>query len=96
VVVVTLKVAAWLSLPCAHQSRSLVALPKPCRHGCSAADKLFYDIQEVMLHALFCVQKQMLNDPHCFELYGYDILIDSSLKPWCVLYCVHDGGGAGR
>lgn len=30
------------------------------------------------------VQGVMINDRHCFECYGYDIIIDSRLKPWLV------------
>ena len=43
---------------------------------------MFYEIQNVVLKSLFCVQSAIIADKHCFELYGFDILIDKELKPW--------------
>ncbi|DAZ94517.1 TPA: hypothetical protein N0F65_011870 [Lagenidium giganteum] len=50
--------------------------------GRHAGDKLLHDIHAVMLHALKAVQNVIINDNHCFECYGYDIIIDDTLKPW--------------
>ena len=44
-------------------------------------NQCFFEIQEVILKSLMAVQKVVMNDKHCFELYGYDILIDDTLKP---------------
>merc|ERR1719263_986619 len=47
-------------------------------------DNLFCAIQDVVLFSLLAVQKVMIQDKHCFELYGYDIMISSDLKPWLI------------
>ncbi|KAI8620013.1 tubulin-tyrosine ligase family-domain-containing protein [Chytriomyces sp. MP71] len=52
------------------------------KHGTQAVNTLFTDMEALVVRSLLSVQKVMIHDKHCFELYGYDILIDSDLKPW--------------
>ena len=52
------------------------------KHGLEVVNQLFEDIKDMMIRTLLSVQKIMINDKHCFELYGYDILIDQDFKPW--------------
>ncbi|KAI9103831.1 tubulin-tyrosine ligase family-domain-containing protein [Phlyctochytrium arcticum] len=52
------------------------------RYGGKRVDELFTEMEASVVRSLMSVQKVMINDKHCFELYGYDILIDDNLKPW--------------
>ena len=52
------------------------------KHGISVVQELFRLMDEIFIRSLQSVQRVMINDKHCFELYGYDILIDADLKPW--------------
>ena len=45
---------------------------------------MYDDIHSIMLISLKSVQSVIINDKHCFEMYGYDILIDENLKPWLI------------
>ncbi len=54
------------------------------KHGAEATDKLFKDMEDIVICSLFSVQRAMINDKHCFELYGYDMLFDENLKPWLI------------
>ena len=42
------------------------------------------DIDSLIVHTLKACQAVMINDRHCFELYGYDIMFSEDLKPWLI------------
>ncbi|KAL8566330.1 putative tubulin polyglutamylase ttll9 [Nucella lapillus] len=54
------------------------------RHGTDKVKKLFQDVDNIIIRSLQSVQKIIINDKHCFEMYGYDILLDDELKPWLI------------
>jgi tubulin polyglutamylase TTLL9 len=54
------------------------------QHGMAAVDQLFLAIERVIVRSLIAVQHVMIADKHCFELYGYDVMIDDELKPWLI------------
>lgn len=53
-------------------------------HGAERANQLFGDIQQMILRTLFAVHKVLIQDKHCTELYGYDVMIDETLHPWLI------------
>jgi tubulin polyglutamylase TTLL9 len=54
------------------------------KYGVQVTDRLFFEMQELIIHSLISVQKVMINDKHAFQMYGYDIMIDEALKPWLI------------
>jgi len=50
--------------------------------GHKAAENLFQNMENIIITTLRAVQNVMINDKHCFEMYGVDILIDANLRPW--------------
>jgi len=52
------------------------------RHGEAKVNRLFDDIQDMMIRSLLAVQQTIIQDRHSYELYGFDVLFDQDLKPW--------------
>ena len=50
-------------------------------HFVFKVEQCFQDLDNILIKSLQSVQKVMINDKHCFEMYGYDILLDAKLKP---------------
>lgn len=52
--------------------------------GKQVTERLFGQISWLIVHSLKAVSPTMATDRHCFECYGYDIIIDNNLKPWLI------------
>ena len=48
------------------------------------ADAVRSRITLLVLKSLLCVQRAIKPQPHAFELFGYDVLLDAELRPWLV------------
>lgn len=45
-------------------------------------NKCSYLFTGVIMASLLAVQPVMMQDRNCFELYGYDVLLNEDLRPW--------------
>jgi len=52
--------------------------------GYEKTKKCFKEINNIIVNSLKSVQGVIFNDKHCYECYGYDIIIDNDLKPWLI------------
>lgn len=53
-------------------------------HGAADVERLFERIGWIIVHSLKACQPTVISDRHCFELYGYDVMVDDALKPWLI------------
>lgn len=52
--------------------------------GQEETEGAFKRVNDVFWYSLQAVQDKIINDKHCFELYGYDILFDVDLRCWLI------------
>lgn len=46
------------------------------KFGHEIVNNCYYQIQDLIIRCLQSVSKTIINDKHCFELYGFDVLLD--------------------
>ncbi len=54
------------------------------QYGDAATNAAMGAINGVVMQALKAVAPSIINDRHCAEMYGYDIMLDADLKPWLI------------
>jgi tubulin polyglutamylase TTLL9 len=54
------------------------------RFGAAESNRVFTAIQGIIMNSLLSVASSVINDKHCYELYGYDIMIADDLRPWLI------------
>lgn len=50
----------------------------------TAVGRLFDRIPFIIIHSLKAVSSAFVNSPNCFQLFGYDVIVDADLKPWLI------------
>jgi hypothetical protein len=46
--------------------------------------EIWPSISELVVKSLCCVEEHIGSQPTCFELFGYDVMIDENLRPWLI------------
>eukprot|EP01006_Ploeotia_vitrea_P048830 TRINITY_DN67278_c0_g6_i1.p1 TRINITY_DN67278_c0_g6~~TRINITY_DN67278_c0_g6_i1.p1 ORF type:complete len:415 (-),score=22.98 TRINITY_DN67278_c0_g6_i1:82-1326(-) len=52
--------------------------------GKEVVDTMFSNIRFIIVQSLRACSNVIINDKHCFEMYGFDLLIDNNYKPWLI------------
>jgi len=47
-------------------------------------EELLRSIDAVIVRTLMCVKNKIGPQPNCFEVFGFDVMLDSKLKPWVI------------
>ncbi|CAE7889266.1 Ttll9, partial [Symbiodinium sp. KB8] len=76
------KTAAYAASGGSKWSMRNLKLFMASKHGLPAVNRLMGDIEALIIRSLLACQQVVIQDRHSFELYGYDVLWDESLKPW--------------